>query len=169
MAISKGANTYLSTRNLERSNVALPGLALGDLGTNLIHDAAELVTQDVVLVHLDHAAVQEMEIRAADGAACDLEDDILGLDDFGPGHVRWKKVSTLGSFLVSRKKKKKKKKKSLLLTNLDLVLSHPNQRLHGPAGIARLGVVRDILSCDATLLVAHGLLGGVGSLRSCHY
>lgn len=110
MAISKGANTYLSTRNLERSNVALPGLALGDLGTNLIHDAAELVTQDVVLVHLDHAAVQEMEIRAADGAACDLEDDILGLDDFGPGHVRWKKVSTLGSFLVSRKKKEKEKK-----------------------------------------------------------
>lgn len=110
MAISKGANTYLSTRNLERSNVALPGLALGDLGTNLIHDAAELVTQYVVLVHLDHAAVQEMEIRAADGAACDLEDDILGLDDFGPGHVRWKSCQPWVPFLSQAKKRKKRKK-----------------------------------------------------------
>jgi hypothetical protein len=63
------------------------------LRADLLDDAAELVAQDVALGELDHRAVQEVQVGAADGGAGDAEDHVvvfknLGLWDRGCGNNR---------------------------------------------------------------------------------
>lgn len=77
--------TYVSTRDLERSNVSLARLDLLDTRPDLLNDSAKLVTEDVSRAHLQDGTVEEVQVRTADGGACYLEDDIVVLDDFGLG------------------------------------------------------------------------------------
>lgn len=44
---------YLSTCDLEGGNIALPDLDVLHARSDLVNDAAEFVTEDVALVHLD--------------------------------------------------------------------------------------------------------------------
>lgn len=68
--------THVTTSNLERGNHPL---ALGqslDIGTHLVDDTAELVTQDITLFELDNSAMEKMQVATADCAAGNLEDDV---------------------------------------------------------------------------------------------
>ena len=81
------AEEAVAAGNLERNDIALADLDLLDAGADLIDNTAELVAEDVALVHLHDGTVVEMEVRAADGGAGDLEDDIVWFDNLGLGDI----------------------------------------------------------------------------------
>lgn len=83
------AEEAVSAADLEGGDIALALLDLLDAGTCLDGHTAELVAEDVALLHLNHGAVKKMQIRTANGAACHLEDDIVVLQNLGHGHLAW--------------------------------------------------------------------------------
>jgi hypothetical protein len=115
---------------------------VGNLRANLINHTTKLVPQNIALLQLDHCTVQQVEIRAADSAAGDLEDNITRLDNLGLG----------------------------ALDNLDLVLALPDQSLHVLGRVTVLfsvsSRVGDILSGDGIIAMTYGLLGHCCCL--CH-
>ena len=51
------------------------------------HDLAHIfMAQDITALHRRHIAVDQVEIRAANGASVDLDDGIAGMLDFGVGN-----------------------------------------------------------------------------------
>ncbi len=109
-----------------------------------------------------------MEIRAADGRASDLKDDIAvfegtGLGDFSYGGV--------GSS-VREKRADRGVKELVVLTDFDAVLAHPDQGLHLLAG--RVCVLLTVATGIGHILLGHRIvamaeyfLDQVGCL--CHY
>jgi hypothetical protein len=63
-----------------------PHLKLIVLGTDLDNFAHGLVAEDVALFHRGHDAVEQMQVRAADGAGRDFDDGISPLLDLGVGN-----------------------------------------------------------------------------------
>jgi hypothetical protein len=71
----------VTASNLERSDVAPSDIDARDASADLVNNTAELVAQDVTLGELNDCSMEEMQVRTADGAACDSEDDIAVFDD----------------------------------------------------------------------------------------
>lgn len=129
------AEEAVAAGNLEGNNVALADLGLLDLWTDLLDNTAELVAEDVALVHLHDGTVEEVKVRAADGGAGDLEDDIGGLDNLGLGN----------------------------LDNLDLLGALPDEGLHKLGGITGFwGVVVGDVLLDLLGVVPDNLFDAVG-------
>lgn len=75
--------------DLERRDDALAFRQSSNLGADLVDDSAELVSENVASLHLNDGAVEEMEVRAADGAPGDLENNVARLYDFGFVCLAW--------------------------------------------------------------------------------
>lgn len=89
------------------------------------------MAKNIPSLHLDHRAVKQMQIAAAQRAASDLEDDIARLNNPGPSSFN----------------------------NFHFVLSLPYQRLHFVGVVTGGFVVGDILLCDGGAVVPDGLFG----------
>lgn len=105
-----GRGSHISAGNLERHDISLSNLdALGP-GADLVDDAAELVSQDIALVHLHDGAfkasapfhpvsrrgqashtMEEMQVTPADCRASHLEDNVAVFDDFRLRDVNWER------------------------------------------------------------------------------
>jgi hypothetical protein len=72
---------YLSACDLKRGNISLADLDVGDTRPNLVDDAAELVAEDVALLHLDDCAVKQVQVTSTDRGSCDLQDYISILEN----------------------------------------------------------------------------------------
>src|SRR5262245_31302447 len=66
----------VATGNLEARHDSVALLEPFDSRTQVVHDAAEFMAEDISLLQLDDDAVKQVQIGAADGAAGHLEDDI---------------------------------------------------------------------------------------------
>lgn len=64
--------THVTTGNLETSHDSLPLFEVRDTLAKTLHNATELVAEDITLLHLHDAAVQQMQVATAYGAASDL-------------------------------------------------------------------------------------------------
>ena len=73
--------TYVSASNLERCNDTVTLLDVLDTRAERVYDTAELVAENVTLLHLDDRTVEKMEVRTADCGAGNLENNIAILDD----------------------------------------------------------------------------------------
>ena len=65
---------------------AVAHLELVVFGTDLDNFAHGLVAEDVALFHRGHDAIEQMQIRAADGAGGDLDDGVSTVLDLGIRH-----------------------------------------------------------------------------------
>jgi len=68
--------TYVSASNLEGCDNTVTLLDVLDTRTERVYDTAELVAEDVALLHLDDRAVKKMQVGTADSATGDLENNI---------------------------------------------------------------------------------------------
>lgn len=81
--------TYVSTSDLETGDDSVTLLDLGNSRSNFVDNTAELVAENVSLLHLYYGTVKQMKIATADSATGNLEDDILVFDDLGLRAVDW--------------------------------------------------------------------------------
>jgi hypothetical protein len=77
----------ITASDLEACYHAVALLQILDLWAHLVYDSAELVTQDVTLLHFDDSSMVKVQVAATDGTAGDLEDHVAGFDDLGFGTV----------------------------------------------------------------------------------
>lgn len=146
---------YVSASDLETSDHTVTGLDVLDCGTDRVHHTAELVAQDVALVHFDHRAVEEMQIGAADSATGDLEDDVAVFDYDRLGHIH---CGSGGQYIDRRQNVCRLR---IRLTNADIILAHPAQGLHVDVWVAIFrsvnGWVSDVLCGIGIVAVAEEL------------
>ena len=102
--LGRSGEAHISAGDLERHDISLSHLDALDRGAHLVDDAAELVSQDIAIVHLHNGAykvsapfqlcylqrpcpklsrtMEEMQVTPADRRAGHLEDDVAVFDDF---------------------------------------------------------------------------------------
>jgi len=77
----------LAASDLETCDHTVAFLQVLDTRAHLVHDAAELVAQDVALLQLNNSAMVKVQVATTDGASSDLEDHVAVLEDLGFGAV----------------------------------------------------------------------------------
>lgn len=77
----------ISTRNLEACNHSVALLQVLDAWSHFVHNAAELVAEDVALLKLNDRAMVEVKVAAADGAAGDLQNHVAVFEQLGFGSI----------------------------------------------------------------------------------
>ena len=112
--------------------------------------------------------MHEMQITPADRTAGHLKDDIARLDDSGLRCVDCSCVSTVPQGAASCCVRA-----AIVLTDLHVVLAHPDQSLHGlSAGVGVLCTVASwiahVLLCGRHILMTYGFLHIVCCLRHGH-
>ena len=81
------AEVALSAGDGEGYDDPVAHLELFDAGTDLDDLAHELVSQDVALLHRRDVAVQQVQVRAADGGRRDPDDGVLRVQQFRVGYA----------------------------------------------------------------------------------
>ena len=104
-----------TARNHKAIDNAISNLPLLDCRTDLLYHTAELVTEDVTLLCLDNYAVQNVHVTSADSRACNLDDNVVVLEEFGLANLLWEAV------LVARLQRKLMD----IHTNTYIILAHP--------------------------------------------
>ena len=80
------AEEALAAGDRERHHDAVADFELLVFGADLDHLAHGLMAEDVALFHRGHDAVEQMQVRAADGAGRHLDDGIASVLDLGIRH-----------------------------------------------------------------------------------
>ena len=81
------AEEAFSAGDRKGNHDAVAHLELIVFGADLDHLAHGLVAEDIALFHRGHDAVEQMQVRAADGAGGDLDDGVAPVLDLGIRHV----------------------------------------------------------------------------------
>src|SRR4029077_21061843 len=75
------AEPTVSAANRERNNDAITFLQISNFGADLLDDPHWFVAQDIAFLHGRHEAVEEMQVRSADGSSRNADDDVSRILD----------------------------------------------------------------------------------------
>ena len=130
------AELALTARDAEAVHHSLTRPQSFDSWAYFFDDTAELVTKDIALLELKDDAVQEMHVAATYSRACDLDNGIGGIHDFGLICLNYHPMLVILPRSLPMEGMEDMKPSH---TNTHVVLAHPRQRLHLLA--TRIGIL----------------------------